>query len=97
MVLDDAIARGSTTVELLDRLSAEGVAPVRVACTREQGRRQIRGGQMRGGQIWGVSARSAADARTARVRSARAAPCAAVSAADSSVRVPRSTKAPWSR
>jgi ribose-phosphate pyrophosphokinase len=32
-VLDDEIARGSTIVELLDRLGDEGVASVRVACT----------------------------------------------------------------
>lgn len=33
LVLDDEIARGSTIVELLDRLGDEGVASVRVACT----------------------------------------------------------------
>jgi ribose-phosphate pyrophosphokinase len=33
LVLDDEIARGSTIIELLERLADEGVASVRVACT----------------------------------------------------------------
>ncbi|MCW2717643.1 MAG: ribose-phosphate pyrophosphokinae [Pseudonocardia sp.] len=33
IVLDDEIARGSTIVELLDRLAEHDVASVRVACT----------------------------------------------------------------
>jgi ribose-phosphate pyrophosphokinase len=33
IVLDDEIARGSTIVELLDRLHERGAGPVRVACT----------------------------------------------------------------
>jgi len=33
IVLDDEIARGTTTIELLDRLREHGVTSVRIACT----------------------------------------------------------------